>query len=406
MRVTIGVVGERFRVSVREGRHFIRQGKRDTLAEAEALAQAWRVELGVGEPVELPFGEWGALPAPPWDAGAAAPPVVREVAPLPVHVSARARGMTCAELLDRWVAYQEATQPRETTAAMYRAVGRRWKVALGELCVSDLDDEVTKRVVVKWTRAGLSGATIRQASLVFRGVLKWAGERELVTARQVATVGVKVKCDKPQPKSTLAPEDVASFLAAYTSPELETAARLALFAGCRRTEIMLAQWRDFDAQKRVLACRKTKRGKPRIAVLPDVLVAYLNAEYLRQGRPQQDCPICPLCGTTSPRTDPRQLYEGVVVACRRARVPPVSLHELRHTFATEAIAGGASVGDLQAQLGHASAWQTYTTYVHAVQSRARGVVDAVEWGLTGSGTAPKEPAPVRPTVVRRRPPPV
>lgn len=56
----------------------------------------------------------------------------------------------------------------------------------------------------------------------------------------------------------------------------------------------------------------------------------------------------------------------------------VTIHSLRHTYASIAIAAGADVKTLQRQLGHSSATITLDTYAALWPERLEEVASAVE----------------------------
>jgi integrase len=51
-------------------------------------------------------------------------------------------------------------------------------------------------------------------------------------------------------------------------------------------------------------------------------------------------------------------------ALKRAGIQPVRWHDLRHTFASLLIAGGANITFVSRQLGHASSQITLGVYAH------------------------------------------
>ena len=119
-----------------------------------------------------------------------------------------------------------------------------------------------------------------------------------------------------------------------------------------------------------LAPVKTKasvRTIPLPTVVLDTLAAHI-AEY----RPGDD----PIFGMVS-----RQQFGRVWrTAVRRAGLPGLGFHALRHYYASLLIRHGESVKTVQARLGHANATETLNTYTHLwpdSEDRTRAAVDDV-----------------------------
>ena len=62
---------------------------------------------------------------------------------------------------------------------------------------------------------------------------------------------------------------------------------------------------------------------------------------------------------------------------KRAGLPKVRFHDLRHTFATLALKSGVDVKTLSSMLGHYSAGFTLDTYTHATAQMKQDVADAI-----------------------------
>jgi integrase len=70
-------------------------------------------------------------------------------------------------------------------------------------------------------------------------------------------------------------------------------------------------------------------------------------------------------------------------ACKLAGIPRHTLHELRHTFATRALAAGAPVKVVSEALGHETVQITMDLYVHVDEQMQRDYLSEVQTALFG-----------------------
>ena len=69
---------------------------------------------------------------------------------------------------------------------------------------------------------------------------------------------------------------------------------------------------------------------------------------------------------------------------KRAGLPKVRFHDLRHTFATLALQNGVDVKTVSGMLGHFSAGFTLDTYAHITSAAQRQAAKTMENVLSGS----------------------
>ena len=77
--------------------------------------------------------------------------------------------------------------------------------------------------------------------------------------------------------------------------------------------------------------------------------------------------------------NPQTPYNLMKVLLRYAGIPPIRFHDLRHTFATHAMANGVDPKTLSSILGHTNASFTLDTYTHVtmdMQQKASNVVES------------------------------
>ena len=74
---------------------------------------------------------------------------------------------------------------------------------------------------------------------------------------------------------------------------------------------------------------------------------------------------------------PSTAYQRLKVILKQAGLPDIRFHDLRHTFATHALASGVDAKTLSGILGHTNASFTLDTYTHVttdMQKNAAGIV--------------------------------
>ena len=74
---------------------------------------------------------------------------------------------------------------------------------------------------------------------------------------------------------------------------------------------------------------------------------------------------------------PDKAYSRLKVLLRQAGLPSIRFHDLRHTFATHALAGGVDAKTLSGILGHTNASFTLDTYTHVTEDMQRGAADII-----------------------------
>lgn len=69
--------------------------------------------------------------------------------------------------------------------------------------------------------------------------------------------------------------------------------------------------------------------------------------------------------------------------CKKANVPIISIHGLRHTHASLLLFAGVSIASVARRLGHASMTTTQKTYLHIIQELENQDIDIVMRSLSG-----------------------
>ena len=154
----------------------------------------------------------------------------------------------------------------------------------------------------------------------------------------------------------LSREEVARLIAAAPNLKHQAALSVAYGAGLRVSEVVSLKVGDIDSQRMTLRVQQGKGRKDRYAMLSPVLLERLRV-WWRLGHAQGK--ILP-GGWLFPGLDPldqlstRQLNRAIHAAAEAAHIDKrVSMHTLRHSFATHLLEQKVDIRVIQVLLGHA-----------------------------------------------------
>lgn len=208
-----------------------------------------------------------------------------------------------------------------------------------------------------------SNATRNRCALApARAVLSHAYDRGWAPLMRIRAF----KVDKPRRKVPASPVWMFAFLRQCQIDDLPHLAALTLFmhqTGARVSEAIRLDWPEVDLVRREAMLLRTKTGTYSKRGLTDELVARIGALPRKPGRPVFDykCRF--------------SVDERIKAVCERAEITYKSAHLLgRHSFATNAIAGGMSIPDAMEAGGWKSVEVFCGIYVHSVDA-VRTVAD-------------------------------
>jgi site-specific recombinase XerD len=178
----------------------------------------------------------------------------------------------------------------------------------------------------------------------------------------------------------LSREEVARLIAAATHPKHQAALSLAYGTGLRASEVIGLKVADIDSQRMTLRVQQGKGRKDRYAMLSPVLLERLRAWWRyahAQGKMLPGGWLFPGMDVVDPLTA-RQLNRAVHAAALAAGIDKrVSMHTLRHSFATHLLEQKVDIRVIQVMLGHKKL-ETTSIYTHVATEILREVVSPLE----------------------------
>ncbi len=306
---------------------------------------------------------------------------------------------TVGEYLDRWLSDSVRDTVRQRTYARYESIVRVHLIpAIGRVKLKALTPAHVRGLYRAKLDTGLAPRSVLHIHRTLSKALKQATDDGLIP-RNVAGL---VK--PPQPRGEeirpLDREQVrALFEAAGESGDrLEALYVVAVTTGMRRGELQGLRWEDVDLEAGALQVRRTlsepkggwifeapKSGKGRRIRLTRKATAALRdhrgrqlEERMERGTLWQDH------GLVFPSTVGSPLLGGNLnrafkATLRRAGLPEIRFHDLRHTCATLLLRQGVNPKYVQELLGHADISLTLNVYSHVLPDMgdaAAGAMDA------------------------------
>jgi integrase len=313
--------------------------------------------------------------------------------------------VTLASYLDRWLADSVKDTVRQRTYERYESIVRvHIKPTIGRVKLKALTPAHARALYRQKLDSGLSPRTVNYIHVTLHKALSQAVSDGLVQ-RNAAQVKAP-RPEKPEIKP-LSPDQARKLIgAAYETADRYAALYVvALHTGMRAGEMLGLRWDDLDLDASgatpALQVRRTlsetraghkfelpKSGKGRSIKLSRKAVEALRShrakqaeEKLRLGSLWEDSGLVfpTTTGTTTSGTN--LLGRHFKPLLKRAGLPPIRLHDLRHTCATILLMAGKHPKFVQEMFGHANISITLDTYSHVIEGMDGGLADAMDDAL-------------------------
>jgi integrase len=327
-------------------------------------------------------------------------------------------------LQDDWLPAVRTTLATSTWESYARNVRLHVVPRIGGLQIQQVDGAVLNRLYAELLEGGrklgqqcpgLKARTVRYIHTILSGAFADA------VSWQRLILNPATRATPPSASAAKAPEmrtwsgaQVRRFLELCERDRYHSAFAFLALTGCRRGEALGLRWTDIDWERGTAAIRqsvipltkgsgtgregrivpRTKTDRPRVIELDAATVTMLRSWKARQAKERllvgaayqdNDLMFCrpdglPYHPEAFSKTFDRRLRQS-----RFAELPTIRLHDLRHTWATLALAAGVDVAIVSKRLGHgspATTWQTYQHVVGGMQADAAEKVAALIFGAS------------------------
>lgn len=285
---------------------------------------------------------------------------------------------TVRDLFREWLDAIRNTVQASTFANYSMKIRKHLLPGLGALPYEKLTPSAVQNFITEKRRSGLSAKYVADIVIVLKSMAKYMkrvhGYRSPLEYVDLPKAN---KCEKK-----LYTKEQQSILSEYLLHILSPTAAgilLSLYAGLRIGEICGLKWQDIDFSSCTLTVRRTVQ---RISTENGTR---LTVDSPKSANSQRVIPIpmpilmllkrfacageCYLLSGTNDIVEPRTMQNRFHSILKKAGLPSINYHSLRHMFATNSLQVGCDIKTLSEILGHASVDTTLRAYVHSSMER-------------------------------------
>lgn len=299
------------------------------------------------------------------------------------------------EYLDYWFTEVAGKTRKPKTMELYEGAIRLYlKPGLGTNSLTRLSVVQVQTFLNQQYNAGHSARTVQVMRCVLSAALTRAMREEIVF-RNVARL-VEVPTWERQEITPWTVEQLTQFLAVARDHQLFSAFVLLILYGLRRGEVLGLRLTDVDFANHQLHIRqqvqavtghviigslKTSAGRRDLPLV--TFAEHALAAHLRQRSSNTTSTDLVFQSTTGTPIEPNNFTRTFHVLRKRAGLPRIKLHHLRHTAATILKNVGVPARDAQLILGHAHVSTTQQLYQHGDNTSQRRGLALFEQALVG-----------------------
>lgn len=282
---------------------------------------------------------------------------------------------------DYWMNDIKAHNIRPSTADTYHKNYKlHIKPVIGHLLVTDVKPIHCQRILNQMSNKGIKNSYIGVIRCLVSSIFSAAVDNQII---KTSPVNRTVKCNtgkESEPKHALSVTEQIKLLSSIKKSQYALPVRFILQTGLRVGELTALTWSDIDYKNNCIYVNKTfkflsekdpwlpgppktKSGTRTIPLTAEAKVILEEQKKRPKVKEQYGDVIFtnrvgnPICGI---------MFNQVLARyCNKCQIPHISVHGLRHTYATRCIEAGMKPKTLQKILGHSTLAMTMDLYVHA-----------------------------------------
>lgn len=247
-------------------------------------------------------------------------------------------------------------------------------------------------------KKSLSKSSLKKIYELLNNSFKFAISNNLIRVNPITEVKLPSSDVKTKEVEILTLDEQKAYMNALDNCRLRILFMTLLYTGMRIGEAMALKWDNVDFDNATITvCESFKKVKQyesdgssinialtkapkttkgnRLIPIPTSLVFELKKFKLSSTNNKNGLVFCSRNGTPLEYNTIRRSH---LSTCQKANIRVVTIHALRHTFATRSIEAGIDVKTVSELLGHASIEITLNTYVHSTDNSKKAAANTIE----------------------------
>ncbi len=303
--------------------------------------------------------------------------------------------MTCNAWFATWIEMKKTSVRPGTIEVYISYYNNTVKDIIGDMQLSDVKPIQCQMILSKMAERGYHQGTIKHTRIVLYGMFEAARENDIIISNPMKR-SLKIEIGKPaKVREALSLEDQKKLFKTLIGHKYENQYCFAMQTGLRVGELVGLKFEDADLKNRTLRIRRTMKydhtskewrsGPPKSAAgnrtipLTDLAIDILK----KQKEQNSKLKVVPLEFREYVFIDESGLikygsYDSALGwVCKKIGIKPITMHNLRHTFATRCVQSGMAPKTLQTILGHSTINVTMDLYVHTTEEEKFREIDKV-----------------------------
>lgn len=307
--------------------------------------------------------------------------------------------MTVSAWFEYWLENIKSANAKKNTISNYR---NRYKQSIepyiGNMPLRDVKPLHCQNILNEMVNSGYKNSTIGLVRTAMKILFEDAVENEIIIRNPVKKSVQCTQGKESEIKTAMTVEEQKVFLSHAKESSYYYQYAFVLQTGIRVGELVGLQWSDIDFENRVLRISRTvnqiagewitgtpksKAGQREIPLTAEALNILDKVKDSRKTLdivPMQFHDVVFVSRTGKP-VDNSSYNAALRKICDKAGIPHISMHTLRHTFATRCIEAGMQPKTLQTVLGHSSIDMSMNVYVHVMEDTKIREMESVQSAL-------------------------